>query len=548
MNAMDGSETHDTTVHVFVSYAREDKRWLDPEYPCNLIPFLAESLRRHDVMFWYDKELKPGDVFKRQIESEIDQAHIAILIVSQSFLNSEFIEQIEMPRIAERARQGETIVIPVLVEPCDWSDYPFLADRQMVPSANPLIDFTESEAKWAKVKFQILDGLKAQLKRLRETTQIPAPASRGSHARGPGSEERSGTAISRDQASGALKTVDGAHENRNAASSRRTLIPVWAWAVGFLLVLGLCFALFRGHFGSQETSAGIRSGTSVRLTSIFGTSDGKKLWAVGDGGALIESDDGGTTWLPRASGITSHLESIYGTSDGETLLAVGVGGVIIKSSDGGATWTQEKSGTTDALLANFGTSDGKGQWAVSGLGNIVESKDGGVNWTKHGSGTTWLGSIAGTGDGGHLWAVGGNGTILESDDGGATWVMRYSAVQIALSAIFATSDGSKLWAIGAGTIAESDDGGSTWTTRKTGNSTWPHAIFGTGDGARLWAVGDAGTIIESDDKGATWTSRKSGTTGPLCSIFGTSDGERLWVAGDNGVILISNDGGNTWTK
>src|ERR1039458_1567280 len=69
MNAIDGSESREKTVHVFVSYAREDKRWLDPEYRYNLIPFLAESLRRLNVVFWYDTELKPGDVLKRQMET-----------------------------------------------------------------------------------------------------------------------------------------------------------------------------------------------------------------------------------------------------------------------------------------------------------------------------------------------------------------------------------------------------------------------------------------------------------------------------------------------
>ncbi len=550
MSAIDGPEAHEQTVHVFVSYAREDKRWLDADYRFNLIPFLAESLRRHNTVFWYDTELKPGDVFKRHIEEQIDQAQIAVLIVSQSFLNSDFIEQIEMPRIAERARQGETIVIPVLVEPCDWGDYPFLADRQMVPSANPLIDFTESEAKWAKVKFQILDGLKAQLKRIRETPQSAASAGQGAETTGSvfAEKTRSSAVIHGDREPAAGKFTEQAFGNLKVAGSRGVKIPVWAWAAGAVLILAVVAVLLRGHFVTNETSSGMRSGTTVRLTSIFGTSDGKKLWAVGDGGALIESDDGGVTWLPRASGVTSHLESIFGTSNGQTLLAVGVGGAIIKSGDAGATWTQEKSGTTDALLANFGTADGQGQWAVSGLGNIVESKDGGATWTKHGTGASWLGSVMGTGDGGHLWAVGGSGTILESDDGGGTWVMRYSAVQTALSAIFASSDGSKLWAIGAGTITESDDGGSTWTTHNTGNATWPHAIFGSSDGARLWAVGDAGMIIESDDKGATWTTRKSGTTNPLCSIFGTSDGARLWAVGDNGIVLASNDGGKTWTK
>lgn len=157
------------TIHVFVSYAREDSVWLDLKYKFHLIPYLIESLRRQNVAFWFDTDLKGGDEYKRQIESEIDKAHIALLIVSQSFLNSEFIETFEMPRITGRAQKGEMLVIPVLVEPCAWIEDPFLADRQMVPSARPLIEFIESPAQWARVRFQILEDLKTQVKRMRET-------------------------------------------------------------------------------------------------------------------------------------------------------------------------------------------------------------------------------------------------------------------------------------------------------------------------------------------------------------------------------------------
>jgi hypothetical protein len=163
---------NEETVHVFVSYAREDSRWLEPNARHNLVPFLIDSLRRYKVVFWFDHDLKPGDEFRQQIKSKIDQSQIALLIVSQSFLNSAFIESEEMPRISERALEGKMIVVPVLVEPCDWSDYPFLADRQMVPSS-PLIDYTESESSWAKVKYQILDGIKAQVKRIRELSELP---------------------------------------------------------------------------------------------------------------------------------------------------------------------------------------------------------------------------------------------------------------------------------------------------------------------------------------------------------------------------------------
>lgn len=275
MNAIDGSESREKTVHVFVSYAREDKRWLDPEYRCNLIPFLAESLRRYDVVFWYDTELKPGDVFKRQIESEIDQAQIALLIVSQSFLNSEFIEHVEMPRIAERARQGETIVIPVLVEPCDWSDYPFLADRQMVPSANPLIDFTESEAKWAKVKFQILDGLKAQLKRIREPVpSLPAAsAGRGVEARGAvfAGPANLSAANGGDRETGAERLGKGTPGIASAALSHGKRIPAWAWGAGAaLLLLAIYFGV---HVNSHPAPAGSPQAAPAPVQSPTSTGD-----------------------------------------------------------------------------------------------------------------------------------------------------------------------------------------------------------------------------------------------------------------------------------
>jgi photosystem II stability/assembly factor-like uncharacterized protein len=38
------------------------------------------------------------------------------------------------------------------------------------------------------------------------------------------------------------------------------------------------------------------------LDSVYGTNDGQHLWAVGVGGTILESVDGGEHWSPRASG------------------------------------------------------------------------------------------------------------------------------------------------------------------------------------------------------------------------------------------------------
>jgi hypothetical protein len=162
-------DSNNECIHIFVSYAREDARWLDPRYKNNLIPFLVDSLHRSNVAFWYDKELNGGDEFKRRIQEEIDHAHIAVLIVSQCFLNSDFIANEEMPRIEDRAKRGNLLIVPVLVEPCEWLECDTLAARQMVPGSIPLIEFTESEAKWARVRSEILAAFRVQIKNIRKS-------------------------------------------------------------------------------------------------------------------------------------------------------------------------------------------------------------------------------------------------------------------------------------------------------------------------------------------------------------------------------------------
>ena len=623
----------DDLVRVFVSYAREDRRWLDPDYRFSLIPFLMESLRRHRVVFWFDKELKPGDEFGRLILSQIEQSQIALLIVSQNFLNSEFIENREMPRIAERARLGQMIVVPVLVEPCDWSEYPFLDDRQMVPSS-PLIEYTESEPQWAKVRFQILDGLKAQLKRIREAPQsraqneqasapekvpsasatlavapalqMPAAvsetgnaleknaglprqeqepraseldlqpkaetvASRGS-SREPDTAATEPVPVPVDiskpaqaptQAASEVSDVSEAAEVPTAVTATAALEPQevwtqdqtqasaverkkarvprrWMFAIAGGATLLIALVVTANYMSHGKPWTVHDSGTAYNLYSIFGTSDGQRLWAVGSFGRIVESDDRGANWTARNSGTGEELDSIFGTSDGKHIWAVGWSGTILESDDGGATWRARSSGTRHDLHSIFGTSDGQHLWAVGENGTILESDDGGATWMARKTGSTeQFDSIFGSRDGKSLWAVGGSGAIVESTDGGVTWAWHKGSNK-GLESVFGTIDGKHLWAVGrGGTVLESDDGGTTWMPRNSGTIEDLHSIVGTSDGQRLWAVGFLCVIAESDDGGATWTARKSETTNLLSSIFGTSDGKRLWAVGSYGTILES---------
>ena len=170
---------------IFVCYSHLDRRWLDPKSPYPLIPWLENCLRRDGATLWYDRNgeagLRPGAQFKREILSAIDHAQVALLLVSEAFFASDFIREVELPRILKRAENNGLVVIPVLLEPCDWRSFDFVASRQMLPDPPPLIDYTDSERRWVYARDQLLTGIRGRLRELPPPVP-PAPPPRPASA------------------------------------------------------------------------------------------------------------------------------------------------------------------------------------------------------------------------------------------------------------------------------------------------------------------------------------------------------------------------------
>lgn len=152
-------------VNIFVSYSHLDKRWVDPADEHNLVPFLNLSLAKDGVRFWYDGDLGAGDDFRAKIQTQIEQSEIAILLVSQHFLNSEFIRDEELPQIEARLAAGAMRVAPILVGSCDWQELSVVGSRHMLPGfPKPLIVFVENEATWDAVRHEILQAIRKMVR------------------------------------------------------------------------------------------------------------------------------------------------------------------------------------------------------------------------------------------------------------------------------------------------------------------------------------------------------------------------------------------------
>ncbi len=103
-----------TREKVFVSYSHRDREWLE----C-LLTHLSILERRQLIHTWSDTRIAIGAEWQGEIEKALGSSRVAVLLVSPSFLASDFIWREEMPRIMEHRKDGME-VLPLIIRPCAW--------------------------------------------------------------------------------------------------------------------------------------------------------------------------------------------------------------------------------------------------------------------------------------------------------------------------------------------------------------------------------------------------------------------------------------------
>lgn len=110
-------------AEVFICYSRKDKKW--KEHVASFMQIMKMA-GRFDYEAWHDSKIELGKNWESAIDEAINNAKVALLLISPDFLQSEFILKHEVPLFEERRQKGEMEIIPLLVRPCPWEIFDWL--------------------------------------------------------------------------------------------------------------------------------------------------------------------------------------------------------------------------------------------------------------------------------------------------------------------------------------------------------------------------------------------------------------------------------------
>jgi RNAse (barnase) inhibitor barstar len=132
--------------HVFISYSHADNDWV-----VRLKRMMAPLLRGsgQELRLWDDSQIDAGRKWREAIETALAQAKVALLLVSDHFLASEFVMGEEVPKLLAAAEAEGVRVLWVSLSACLVEKTAIFQYQAVLPPSRPLDQMAEAEVKEA---------------------------------------------------------------------------------------------------------------------------------------------------------------------------------------------------------------------------------------------------------------------------------------------------------------------------------------------------------------------------------------------------------------
>lgn len=278
-----------------------------------------------------------------------------------------------------------------------------------------------------------------------------------------------------------------------------------------------------------------KAATSVLLAIAHA---GKRVVAGGERGIIVYSDDAGASWRQATVPVSVSLVGLRFVNERDGW-AVGHGGVVLRTRDGGKAWTRQLDGKQAASLWLDAVKAGRG------AGDPARALADAERLVTEGPTKPFLDVNFFDDKNGLL--VGAFGLVFATADGGATW-------QPALERLN-NPQGKHLYGIQIvgdtcvivgeqGAVFYSSDRGRSFAAVATPYEGSYFGAVAAGPGAAL-VFGMRGNAYWSDNAGASWHKSEIATSASLAAGIRMQDGSVV-LADANGQVYRSKDAGKSF--
>jgi len=158
---------------LFISYSHVDRGWVD-----RLQKMIRPLVRSEALRLWDDSQIPAGAKWKVEIEKALASAKVALLLVSDDFLASEFVINKELPPLLRAAEAEGLCILWVCLGPCFYEATPIHEYQAVLPPGEPLEAMGPVQQKMAlkTIAGTIRDALSSEVAPAQDPAQTQDPA------------------------------------------------------------------------------------------------------------------------------------------------------------------------------------------------------------------------------------------------------------------------------------------------------------------------------------------------------------------------------------